>query len=150
MATCATAVPPFAGVGTGSISIRFGVDIDEPTIDYDVSSVADIGRLNGATFGTEYVVTVADGGSVGVSGMLAGQPVRGTVIRREADGTNFTPTGATSDCVVGTLGSSNTVCNQSTALNTGGVNTGIAGALPLQNTLIRRRRSAITQATHGV
>jgi hypothetical protein len=120
MALHFTAVPPFAGVGTGSISIRFGVDIDEPTIDYDVSSVADIGRLNGATFGTEYVVTVADGGSVGVSGMLAGQPVRGTVIRREADGTNFTPTGATSDCVVGTLGSSNTVCNQSTALNTGG------------------------------
>jgi hypothetical protein len=136
-------VPSFAGVGTGTTHLRFGVDIDEPTIDYDATSVAapatgaDVfanARLNGATFGTEFVVTVADIGSIGVSGMLAGTPVKATVIRREADGTNFTPTGATSDCVVGTLGSSNTVCNQSALLNTGGAGLGVA--LPLVNTLI--------------
>jgi len=136
--TCLTAPAGPGWSNTGSTHIKFGVDIDEPTIDYHTSSVAANARLNGGTFGTEYVVTVADGGVIGVSGMLAGSPVTGTVIRREADGTNFTPTGATSDCVVGTLGSSNTVCNRSTSLNTGGTNTGITGSggLPLVNTLI--------------
>jgi hypothetical protein len=79
-------------------------------------------------------VTVADIGVIGVSGMLAGTPVRANVIRREADGIIFVPTGATSDCVVGTLASSNTVCNQGTLLNTGGA--GLAVALPLVNTLV--------------
>jgi hypothetical protein len=127
-------VPSYAGVGTGTTHLRFGVDIDEPTVDYHATSVADGARLNGATFGTEFVVTVADVGSIGVSGMLAGTPVKATVIRREADGTIFTPTGATSDCVIGALGSSNTVCNLGTLLNTGAAGLGVA--LPLVNTLI--------------
>lgn len=131
----ACSIPPVPSfTPTGTTHVRFGFDSDEPTIAVHASSVANGARLNGATFGTEYVVTVADVGTVGVSGMLAGTPVRATVIRREADGINFTPTGATSDCVIGTLASSNTVCNLGTLLNTGAAGLGVA--LPLVNTLV--------------
>jgi len=130
-------VPSFAGVGTGFISIRFGVDIDEPTILYNdqpAELLADE-RRNTATIGEEFVVTVADAGIIGVSGMLAGTPVRATVIRREADGTTYlTVPNALSDCVIGVLTSQGSVCSLSNLNNLGVA--GLAVALPLVNTLI--------------
>lgn len=120
--------PPVASFQvTGSTHIRFGVDIAPPTVAYDVSSLADMARQNGASIGGEFVATLADTGAIGNSGMLAGSPLIANVIRREADGTSFTT--APQDCVVGTLTSSNTVCSQST--------TGLAApALPLVSTAI--------------
>ena len=104
-------VPPlatFAGVGTGTTHLLFGFDDTEPTIAYDVSSLADQARVAGGTIAGSFVVTLADVGAVGNSGMLAGSPAIGNTIRRTATGTTFP-----ADCVVGTSASSNTVCNQS-------------------------------------
>lgn len=145
--------PPVATfTATGTTHLSFGVDVDEPTITATAASLANGRRMNGAQLGAdvadplnpiavaacspncEFVVTVADVGTIGVSGMLAGTPVRATVVRREANGTVFTPVGATSDCVVGTLTSSNTVCSLGTLLNTGAA--GLAVALPIVNTLV--------------
>jgi hypothetical protein len=149
-------LPPVAGNGasTGFSNIRFGVDIDEPTIAATTASLAAGARLNGATLGAdvadplnptvavqacspncEWIVTVADAGTIGVSGMLAGTPVRATVIRREIDGTNYlTVPNALSDCVIGTLTSSGTVCSLATTTNTNVA--GLAVGLPLVNTLL--------------
>lgn len=146
-------VATYAGVGTGTTHLRNGVDIDEPVITVAAASLAAGSpaapiRMNGGQLGAsaapnvipacspncEFVVTVADIGVIGVSGMLAGTPVRATVVRRELDGTIFVPVGATSDCVVGTLTSTNTVCSLGTLINTGGA--GLAVALPLVNTLV--------------
>ena len=114
-------------VATASNNVRFGVDIAPPTVSYDVSSLANGARQNGANIGGEFVATLADTGAVGNSGMLAGSPLIASVIRREATGTSFTT--APQDCVVGTLITSNTVCSQST--------TGLAApALPLVSTAI--------------
>ncbi len=149
--TCLAApVPSFPGAPNHTFThIRFGVDIDEPVIDYAATSIVANARQNGANFGTtiglnlpsactpncEFIVTVADIGVIGVSGMLAGTPVRANVIRREADGTIFlTHPNALSDCVIGVLTSSGTVCSQGTLLNTNAA--GLAVALPLVSTLI--------------
>jgi predicted small lipoprotein YifL len=149
-------VPPVGSfVATGSRNILFGVDIDEPTITATAASLASGARLNGATLGAdvadplnpsvavqacspncEFIVTVADAGVIGVSGMLAGTPVKATVIRREATGTIYSAVGigSTSDCVIGVLTSSGTVCSLATTDNQG--NAALAVGLPLVNTLI--------------
>jgi hypothetical protein len=109
--------------------MQFGVDVANPTLVYADPAVAptalgDQARRGGATIGGEFIVTVMDTGAVGNSGMLAGSPVKANVVRREADGTSFT-TGP-SDCVVGTLTSSNTLCSQTA--------TGLVVGLPLVST----------------
>lgn len=122
-----TEAPLLSSSAQATQAMRFGVDIAAPIILYDVSSLPDQARRNGASIGGEIIVTVIDTGFVGNSGMLAGSPVKANVIRREADGTSFTT--APSDCVVGTLTSSNTVCSQ-TALGPAAlplVSTGITG-----------------------
>ena len=53
--------PPVAGNGaaTGINNIRFGVDIDEPTIDYAASSIADQARQNGGAIWRDVECTTA-------------------------------------------------------------------------------------------
>jgi hypothetical protein len=67
--------------------------------------------------------------------MLAGSPVLGTVVRRESDGTAFaTHPNATSDCVIGVLTSSGSVCSRAAITNTHAA--AFAVAFPLVNTTI--------------
>lgn len=108
--TCAAA-PTAPNTAVAAQSMRFGVDIAPPTIAYDVSSLAADARVNGGSIAGSFVVTVADTGAIGNSGMLAGTPVIANVIRRTAAGTSFSP--APGDCLVGTLTSSGTVCSKS-------------------------------------
>jgi Bacterial Ig-like domain (group 2) len=119
-ATC-SAPPAAPSTPVAAQSLLFGVDIAPPTIAYDASSLADQARLIGGSIGGSFVVTLADTGAVGNSGMLAGTPAFGNTIRRTAAGTTFP-----ADCVVGTSASSNTVCNQS--------GTNMTYALPLAST----------------
>ena len=83
---------------TGSVHVLFGVDINAPTIAFSgglAALGATAGRILAATVGTEFQVTVADAGAVGVSGMLAGAPVVGTVKIFNATGTTcFVGSGA--------------------------------------------------------
>lgn len=117
---CAAA-PAAPNTAVAAQSMRFGVDIAAPTIAYDASSLAANARISGGSIAGNFVVTVADTGAIGNSGMLAGTPVIANTIRRNAAGTTFP-----ADCVVGTSASSNTVCNKS--------GTGVAAALPLVST----------------
>jgi hypothetical protein len=79
--------PPFASfTATGSQHLQFGVDIAAPTIAFS-GGLASNARINAATAGAEFQVTVADTGAVGNSGMLSGAAVIGNVLRRSAAGT---------------------------------------------------------------
>jgi hypothetical protein len=89
-------VASFAGVGTGTNHLRFGVDIAAPTIAFS-GGLASNARLNGGTVGSEFQVTVSDTGTIGNSGMLSGSAVRGTVQIRSK---SLTPPSATS-CFIG-------------------------------------------------
>jgi hypothetical protein len=100
--------PPAASfVATGSSTLRSGVDIDAPTIAFSgglAALGATAGRILGPTVGTEFQVTVADAGVIGVSGMLGGAPVLGTVKVFNASGTTCL-VGTTAACVrTGTAG----------------------------------------------
>lgn len=127
--TCALAgTGPYAGVNLASLHLAFGVDIDAPTIAYNdapavPTSLAANARQNGATpgIGGEFIVTVADIGAIGVSGMLAGSPVRGSVIRRTSAGTVLP-----GDCVQGTIPAATGLCTI--------VNTGMVVTLPTVST----------------
>ncbi|MGH7559455.1 MAG: beta strand repeat-containing protein, partial [Gemmatimonadales bacterium] len=111
--------PPFASFfATGSQHLQFGVDIAAPTIAFS-GGLASNARINAATVGGEFQVTVADTGAVGNSGMLGGAPVIGNVQTRSA-----TTTVCGGGGMPGAL--SGGVCVNN--------NTGIAGALPLQAT----------------
>jgi hypothetical protein len=115
---CAAA-PAAPNTAVAAQSIAFGVDIAAPTAAFTVASIANNSRLNGAPLGLEFIVALADTGAVGNSGMLAGSPLRASVVRRNALGTTFTP--APADCVVGTV--SQGVCTQSTTGITNTVST---------------------------
>ena len=78
-------IPSF--VATGSSSLRGGVDIMAPTIAWDGSSLAASARITTATVAGEFVVSVADLGAIGNSGMLAGMPVTGRLQTRSATAT---------------------------------------------------------------
>jgi len=128
-----TAPPATTGALVSPVpqALEFGVDIAAPTIAYADPAVVPTALSNGARQGGasisgEFVVTVADTGAVGNSGMLAGSPVRATVIRREATGTDFAT--APTDCVVGTLNAALTTCSQTA--------TGLVVGLPLVSTAI--------------
>lgn len=97
---------------TASNHLRFGVDVAAPTIAFS-AGLGSNARINTATVGGEFQVTVADTGAVGNSGMLAGTPVAATVTIRNAAGV--------SGCLAGTVVSG--VCTASA--------TGLAIALPL-------------------
>ena len=117
-----TCLSPPAGsfVNTGSQSLRFGVDLDAPTIAFSgglpaLGSTA--GRILAATVGTEFQVTVADAGAIGVSGMLGGAPVIGTVVIFNASGTTCF-VGTTGACVPAGTGASFTAAFPLVATNT--------------------------------
>ena len=111
-ATCYQEPTGTSYVATGSNNLRFGVDVAAPTIAFS-AGLASNARINTATVGGEFQVTVADTGAVGNSGMLAGTPVAATVTIRNAAGV--------SGCLAGTVVSG--VCTPSA--------TGLAIALPL-------------------
>jgi hypothetical protein len=132
-----TAPQALSSTAVAAQSMEFGVDIAAPTIAYADPTVVPAALSNGARQGGasisgEFVVTVADTGAVGNSGMLAGSPVKANVIRRQAAGTSFSP--APGDCVVGTLTSSGTVCSQTA--------TGLTIGLPLVSTGITALNTA--------
>ena len=80
--------PSFTDTNTNHL--RFGVDVDKPTIAFSgglAALGATAGRIVGANVGTEFQVTVLDAGAVGVSGMPADRPVSGTVKIFNASGT---------------------------------------------------------------
>ena len=111
--------PPFASfVATGSSNLEFGVDINAPTIAFS-GGLASNARINAATVGGEFQVTVADVGLIGNSGMLGGAPVIGNLQTRNAAGTVCGGVGLPGALVSG-------VCTNNS--------TGIGGALPLQAT----------------
>jgi hypothetical protein len=115
--------------------LAFGVDIAAPTATFTLASIASNARISGAALAGEFIVAMADTGAVGNSGMLAGTPLRASVVRREATGTSFTI--APSDCVVGSV--SNGVCTQSatgitnTVITTGTANTNTLAAQTVAN-----------------
>jgi hypothetical protein len=79
--------PPFGSfVATGLSHQQFGVDIAAPTIAFS-GGLASNARINAATLGAEFQVTVADTGAVGNSGMLSGAAVIGNIFARNAAGT---------------------------------------------------------------
>lgn len=79
--------PPFGSfVATGLSHQQFGVDIAAPTIAFSGGLAANA-RINAATLGAEFQVTVADTGTVGNSGMLSGAAVIGNIMARNAAGT---------------------------------------------------------------
>src|ERR1043166_4522698 len=101
--------PPIApSTAVAAQSLRFGVDIAKPTIAFS-GGLASNARINTATVGAEFQVTVADTGLVGNSGMLAGAPVIGTVQIRNAA---LTPPSAAS-CFIGIFASG--ACGNATA-----------------------------------
>jgi hypothetical protein len=102
---------------TNTQTLRFGVDIDAPTIAFSgglAALGATAGRIVGANVGTEFQVTVLDAGAIGVSGMPADRPVSGNVQIFNATGTS---------CFIG----SGAGCTN--------VNINAAAALPLVPTL---------------
>lgn len=115
--------PPAASfVATGSSTLRSGIDIDAPTIAFSgglpaMSATTAAGRILGATVGTEFQVTVADAGAIGVSGMLGGAPVLGTVKVFNASGTTCL-VGTTAACVNTGTGASFTAAFPLVATNT--------------------------------
>lgn len=89
--TVCNAPPGPSFTATGLTHQRFGVDLDAPTIAFSGGLAAlgtTAGRITAATIGTQFQVTVADAGAIGVSGMLGGSPVIGNVSRFSATGTS--------------------------------------------------------------
>ena len=81
--------------------LQFGVDRAQPTIAWDATSLASNARINTATLAGNFVVTVADTGAVGNSGMLptvtssTSGPVLYLLLNRTAAAsTNMTAAGA--------------------------------------------------------
>lgn len=113
--------PPAASfVATGSSTLRSGIDIDAPTIAFSgglAALGATAGRILAATVGTEFQVTVADAGAIGVSGMLGGAPVLGTVKVFNATGTTCL-VGTTAACVAAGTGAAFTAAFPLVATNT--------------------------------
>lgn len=95
-----SAAPLAAPLGPGCAT-TFGVDRVAPTIAFAASGgLASNARINSATVAAEFVVTVLDAGdpatpTLGVSGMLSGSAVIGTVTLRNATST------AAATCIVG-------------------------------------------------
>jgi hypothetical protein len=88
----------------------FGVDIAAPTIVLVdnppvVTALNANQRLNGATIGNQFTVSVTDTGTVGNSGMLSGSAVRGTVNLRNATAT------AAATCFLGSYSATTGVCS---------------------------------------
>lgn len=80
-------------IAAGNLNIvTFGVDRAPPTIAFANSSLAANARINSATLGGEFIVTVADTGAVGNSGLapVAAGPLAGPVLMllQKRPGTN--------------------------------------------------------------
>lgn len=75
---CTSPPPVASSTPVPAQSLSFGVDIAPPTIAFS-GGLASNARLNAATVGAEFQVTVSDTGTTGNSGMLSGSAVRGTV-----------------------------------------------------------------------
>jgi len=106
-------------IAAGALNVvTFGVDRVAPTIAWDATAMAANGRRNAGTIAGEFIVTVADTGIVGNSGMLPSAPVLMAVSQRTAAATNnLTAAGAAA---------------ASSALSA----TGVAAAAPLYSTAI--------------
>lgn len=120
--TTLTAAQQATACGTEANSATFGVDRVAPVVGYGAAAIASNARLSGASIGGEEIVTFADTGLVGNSGMNPATPVVASLVLR-----NVTATGAAT-CIVGTYASS--VCGQSatgmtTTVGTGSSTTGI-------------------------
>ena len=119
--TTLTAAQQATACGAEANSALFGVDRVAPVIGYGGASIASNARISTATIGAEMVVTFADTGLVGNSGMAPAIPVIASLAIRN--------TGAGA-CPVGTVVSG--VCTQSvtgmtTTIGTGSSTTAIAG-----------------------
>lgn len=121
-ATACSAPAAAASTALAANHMLFGVDIANPTIAYTAASIAANARLNGATVGGEYIVTVNDTGLVGNSGMLPTSPVL-MLLSRRAAGTTPNSAGTTT-----TFNATGTVA--AAALTA----TGVAAAAPLYST----------------
>ena len=135
-ATAVCLAPPFANnTPTGTSNVRFGVDIAAPTIAFPAAGgLASNARVNTATVGAEFQVTVTDTGAVGNSGMLSGAAVVGTVILR-----NGTATGAAT-CIVGTFNATTGVCAPASV--------NAAPAFPLVSTTVVAAQTAVGYYTY--
>jgi hypothetical protein len=121
--TCANLIAGASGFTAQRNVLRFGVDRAAPTIAFDASSLAANARINTATLAGEFVVTVADTGALGNSGMnpigagTTSGPVLMNMSRHRADGTaTRDATGASSGATL--------------------VNTGVVYAAPLGSSSI--------------
>jgi hypothetical protein len=95
---------------------RFGVDIDAPTIAFAASPIGlqANAAIAGANIGNEFTLTVADIGSIGVSGMLAGSPVVGNI--QTLNGTQPGATNCFFPAAVGPCGAATASINAAPAL----------------------------------
>jgi len=110
--------------GTESNNALIGVDRVAPVVGYGAAAIAANARIGTATIAGEEIVTFADTGLVGNSGMNAITPVVGTLVLRNV--TAVFPAA----CLVGTP--SATACtasatNLTTTVGTGSSTTGIGG-----------------------
>jgi len=94
-----SADPTDCDTGDADNNTRIGVDRAPPVLAYTAASLASGARQPGPSVGGEFIVTVADTGTIGNSGVLQPIPVRSNVVRRSADGTSFTD--VPTDCVAG-------------------------------------------------
>jgi hypothetical protein len=78
----------FMNRSTATGCTTFGVDRAAPTAAYTVAGVAADARLSGVAVGGEFIVTVADTGLVGNSGMNPTTPMVATLTRRNAAGSS--------------------------------------------------------------
>jgi hypothetical protein len=122
--TTLTAAQQATACGAEANSATFGVDRVAPVVGYGGAAIAANARISTATIGGEEIVTFADTGLVGNSGMNPATPVIASLVLR-----NVTATGAAT-CIVGTFASS--VCGQSatgmtTTVGTGSSTTGVTG-----------------------
>ncbi len=112
-------VLPVAGVA----SVPFGVDRAAPTIAYSGGLAANA-QIATAAVGGEFIVTVADTGLVGNSGMLPASPAKMQISQRVAAGN-----GAGTTSCKNADGTAATTCGTLSA-------TGVAAAAPLYSTAI--------------
>jgi hypothetical protein len=70
----------------GACAQTFGVDRAAPVLQYDNASLTANKRITGASIGGEFIVSAADTGSVGNSGLLLSAPVVASVLEKDAAG----------------------------------------------------------------
>jgi large repetitive protein len=121
--TTLTAAQQATACGTEANNATFGVDRVAPVVGYGAAAIAANARISTGTIGGEEIVTFADTGLVGNSGMNPATPVVASLQTRN--------TGAVT-CPAGTLNTAGTACTLSTTgmtttVVTGSSTTGVAG-----------------------